>query len=239
MLWDLHTCHVRFERELLFVQIDYDTLDEELTMDTIVTKERALDKEIIQLIQMACKDPADTARALELTKLLHNIPSIDAATKIAEFYHLAGLKEKMQTIKADNEEKEDRLVTARNKRRRWLKPEPVPREIQSVNGRPSRADPLAEPYPLPNVERPGMARVIVPVIESSQYTKNDTVTQMTRETSLTPDPVSFPDSKRKRSAEEESQEDDFVMPPPKSSAFCPAKTASFVLKLIKRNESFC
>ena len=195
-------------------------------MDTIVAKERALDKEIIQLIQMACKDPADIARAIELTKLLHNISSIDAAIKIAEFYHLAGLKEKMQTIKADSEEKEDRLVTARNKRRRWLKPEPVPREMQSVNGRPSRADPLAEPYPLPNVERPGMTRVIVPVIESSQYTKNDTATHMTRETSLMPEPVPLPDSKRKRSAEEVSQEDDFVMPPPRLSAFCPARTAS-------------
>jgi chromosome transmission fidelity protein 4 len=225
MHWDLHTCHVRLERELLFVQIDYDALDEELTTDTIVTKERALDKEIIQLIQMACKDPADIARALELTKLLHNVQSIDAAIKIAEFYHLAGLKEKMQIIKADREEKEDRLVTARNKRRRWLKPEAVPREIESVNGRPSRSDPLAEPYPLPNVERPGMARVIVPVIESSQYTKNDTAAHMTQETSLWPDPVSLPESKRKRSPEEESQEDGFVMPPPKQSAFCLAKFA--------------
>lgn len=186
-----------------------------------------MDKEIIQLIQMACKEPADIARALDLTKLIHNTPSIDAAIKIAEFYHLASLKEKMQIIKTDREKREDRLVIARNKRRRWLKPEPLPREIQSMNARPSRMDPLAEPYPLPNVERPGMARVMVPVIESSQYTKNDIASnsgsRTPREASLAPDPDPFPDGKRKRVIEEESQEDGFVMPPPKQSASCPIK----------------
>ncbi|KAF8627825.1 hypothetical protein AX15_004246 [Amanita polypyramis BW_CC] len=205
-----------FERELLFIQIDYDVLDEELTTDAIVTKERTLDRELIQLIQVACKDPADIARALELTKLLHNAPSIDAAIKIAEFYHLAGLREKMQLIKTDREEREDRLIIARNKRRHWLKPEPAPREIQTLNARQSRIDLLAEQYPPPAIDRPGMARVTVPVIESSQYMKIDIPgsSHITREASPTPDPVTVQDSKRKRDIDE-SQEDDFAMPLPK------------------------
>ena len=192
---------------------------------------------------MACKDPADIARALELTKLIHNTQSIDAAIKIAQFYHLMDLKEKMQTIKTDREEMEDRLVIARNKRRQWLKPEPVPREIQPATARPSRMDPLAEPYPLPNVERPGMARVVVPVIESSQYTKNDIASSselsMTREASLVPDPAPFPDGKRKRSVEEESQEDSFVMPPPKQSAFRPIESCHCPESCSKRGKSLC
>lgn len=202
-----------------------------------------MDKEIIQLIQMACKDPADIARALELTKLMHNTPSIDAAIKIAEFYHLVALKEKMQIIKTDREEKEDRLIIARNKRRRWLKPEPVPREIQPATTRPPRMDPLAEQYPLPNVERPGMARVIVPVIESSQYTKNDIASNsgltMTREASLVPDPAPFPDGKRKRSIMEESQGDGFVMPPPKQSASRPLELCITLNHVQKRGKPLC
>ena len=146
--------------------------------------------------------------------------SIDAAIKIAEFYHLAGLKETMQHIKTDKEEREERLVTARNKRRRWLKPEPAPREIQTTNRQP-RKDPLAERYPPPTIDRPGMARVTVPVIESSQYVKSDAAgmafQRSVREPSLTPDPAIIQDSKRKRDVGEESQEDDFTMPPPKLS----------------------
>ncbi|KAK2467874.1 hypothetical protein APHAL10511_000169 [Amanita phalloides] len=204
-----------FERELLFVHLDYDALDEELTTDAIVAKERTLDKELIQLIQIACKDPADITRALELTKLLHNVTSIDSAIKIAEFYHLVGLKEKMQIIKTDREEREDRLVLARNKRKRWLKPEPLPREIHLVNSRPSRTDPFAEQYPIPSIERPGMARVTIPVIESSQYTKTDnTGSSHLRTLRDTPDPATLPDAKRKRDKEDESRED-YAVPPPK------------------------
>ncbi|KAM6502156.1 hypothetical protein JOM56_002133 [Amanita muscaria] len=207
-----------FERELLFIQVDYDALDEELTTDAIVNKERALDKELIQLIQIACKDPADITRALEFTKLLHNTVSIDAAMKIAEFYHLTSLKDKMQLIRSDREEREDRLVTARNKRRRWLKPEPAPREIQTAS-RPQRIDPLAERCTPPTIERPGMARVTMPVIESSQYSKSDAAPPSSlrsmQELPSTPEPFPMQDSKRKRDIEEETQVDDFLMPPPK------------------------
>ncbi|KAF8629176.1 hypothetical protein AX17_005761 [Amanita inopinata Kibby_2008] len=203
------------ERELLFVQIDLDSLDEELTTNAIATKERALDKELILLIQMACKDPADNPRAIELTKLLHNIISIDAAIKIAEFYHLAGLKEKMQLIRTDREENEDRLIVARSKRRRWLKPDPLPREILSMSARHRRPDPLAENYPPPIIERPGLTRVTSPVIEPSQYAKQDTgsSSHLMRDTSLAPEPIPSPDIKRKREAMEESQEDEFTMRP--------------------------
>jgi len=61
---------------------------------TIKQREISLDKELLQLVQGACK--ADNLqRALDLTRLMHNPGSVDAAAKIAGFYHLPGLQERM------------------------------------------------------------------------------------------------------------------------------------------------
>ncbi|PFH52093.1 hypothetical protein AMATHDRAFT_2572 [Amanita thiersii Skay4041] len=205
------------ERELLFLQDHLDSLDDELTTDAIVAKERSLDKELIQLIQMACKDPADIARAIELTKLLHYTTSIDAAIKIAEFYHLVSLKEKTQAIKDDREEREDRLVIARNKRRRWLKPDPPLREINTTTNRARRVDPLAETFPPPTIERPGITRVTVPVLESSQFAKQDGLKSqiaVNKDESFVAENRVLGESKRKREIEDEPQESEpFMMPP--------------------------
>ncbi|RDB16923.1 Minichromosome loss protein 1 [Hypsizygus marmoreus] len=156
------------ERELLLIQTALDLLDEEITTDDILVRERAMDKEFILLIQAACK--ADNIpRAIELTKLLHNLASFDSAMKVAEFYHLIGFKEKIALLKADREEHEDRLVVARNKRRRWMKPDPPLREVQTNGNGHVKVDLLGDMRPPPPVERPRMARVTVPVIEPSRY----------------------------------------------------------------------
>ena len=205
----------RIERELLQIQMLMDCLDDELTTDDILSREKAMDKEFILLIQMACKSD-NIPRAIELTKLLHHNVSFDAAMKIADFYHLVGLKEKIAIIKADREETEDRLILARNKRRRWLKAEPPLRQVVAPTNATSRFDPLGDSRPPPTIERPGMARVTVPVIEKTRYSLAVPSTpERPTWDQLTADSPPSTDSKRKRVDLESFPSSD--MPPPKIS----------------------
>ncbi|KAF9010688.1 hypothetical protein BDQ17DRAFT_1234391 [Cyathus striatus] len=209
------------ERELLLKEIALDSLDEELTTDEIASRERAIDKEFIILIQAACKSD-NIPRAIELTKLLHYTTAFDAASKIADFYHLVGFKEKVEMLKAEREEAEDRMIAARNKRKRWLKPDTQIREIApATSARSSRLDPLSDVRPPPPIERPGMARVTVPVIEKSRYSSVAPSPSLTPsrssedEQTLTESPVSI-EIKRKRSdLDDPSGIPDLSMPPPK------------------------
>jgi len=206
-----------------------DSLDDELTTDDIVTREKALDKELIILIQGACK-ANNIPRAIELAKLSHYTSALDAAIKLADFYRLVGLKEKIVTIKSEREEAEDRLVLARNKRRRWLKPEPPLRQLAESSTPASRFDPLGDVRPPPIIERPGMARVTVPIIETTRYsslvptpvpqTNSFTQEDQTWDNSQLMESPPPADSKRKRAEIEESfPSSDFSMPPPKQSRF--------------------
>ena len=80
---------------------------------TIKEREVALDKESLQLVQGACK--ADNLqRALDIARLMHNPATVEAAAKVAAFYHLPGLQERIQSVKAD---KEMAKVKARTVRR--------------------------------------------------------------------------------------------------------------------------
>ncbi|KAF5376224.1 hypothetical protein D9615_008542 [Tricholomella constricta] len=160
------------ERELLHISTALDSLEDELTTDAIVSRERAVDRELMLLIQAACK--ADNVpRAIELAKLLHQTETFGAAIKLADFYHLVGLAEKLRILQAEREETDDRLIAARNKRRRWLKPDPPLREVvqlskSTANGS-SRVDLLGDVRPPPTIERPRLARVTAPVIETTRY----------------------------------------------------------------------
>jgi len=122
------------------------------------------------------------------------------------------------------------LIVARNKRRRWLKPEPPLRQLaESSTSSSSRFDPLGDVRPPPVIERPGMARVTVPIIETTRYSSlattpvPNTISQ-TQESSTWDDPLTMEspppaDSKRKRTEIEESfPSSDFSMPPPKQKA---------------------
>jgi chromosome transmission fidelity protein 4 len=235
----------RVERELLQIQMLMDCLDDELTTDDIVSREKAMDKEFILLIQVACKSD-NIPRAMELTKLLHHSVSFDAAMKIADFYHLIGFKEKVAIIKASREETEDRLILARNKRRRWLKAEPPLRQLAAATIATSRFDPLGDSRPPPTIERPGMARVTVPVIEKTRYSSvvpsTQTPERPTWDDSLTADSPPSTDSKRKRVDLESFPSSDMpAMPAPKIS-----KIKSFIgwaahfltMILISRKQSF-
>ena len=177
-----------------------------------------MDKEFIQLIQGACK--ADNIpRAIELTKLLHHTVSFDMASKIAEFYHLVGFKEKVEILKADRQDNEDRLVVARDKRRQWRKPDPPPRQLPSANGNTSRPKAFQDFGPPPVIPRPGLARA-TPRIETTRFSSMAPPVPATSSPwEETPRDSSIsPDSKRKRDdVEELVSESDFSLPPPKQS----------------------
>ncbi|EKM80549.1 hypothetical protein AGABI1DRAFT_126609 [Agaricus bisporus var. burnettii JB137-S8] len=157
------------ERQLLYVQTSLDLLDEELTTEDIVSRERNIDKELILLIQAACKSD-DAPRVIELVKLLHLLPSFDAAIKIAGFYHLLGLQEKLEVLKSEREEAEDRLEVLREKRKRWLK-------TTKRNGGGRRYDPLGDTGPPPMIQRPGMSRVEKPIVERTRFSSIAPTTQ--------------------------------------------------------------
>ena len=91
-----------------------DALSNEDVPDEILARELALDKELVQLIQTACKNDK-LPRALELTSMLHHTSSFDMAVKVAGFYRLVGLQEKMEALK------EDRITHGRPQRRDWAR----------------------------------------------------------------------------------------------------------------------
>jgi chromosome transmission fidelity protein 4 len=62
--------------------------------------EVALDKDLLQLVQGACK--ADNLpRALDAAKMMKNQATVEAAGKVAGFYHLPGLQERIGNVRVD------------------------------------------------------------------------------------------------------------------------------------------
>lgn len=164
----------RFAIETLHLDVLRDALGpDDLTSDEIATKELELDKTLIQLIQNACKNDK-LPRALDLVKMLHHTTSYDMAAKVAGFYHLIGLQEKIEMLKADREEggdDEDEYgvdpsEVARRKREQWRREGsgavPPPRQIgessrsTGYNGGKKAFQDFGPP---PTIPRPGLTRV--------------------------------------------------------------------------------
>ena len=137
----------------MHLQITRDALGDDDPPDEVLARELALDKELVQLIQTACKNDK-LPRALELTRMLHHTSSFDMAAKVAAFYRLVGLQEKMQALK------EDRAVSGRPRPRDWARdydPVPPPRlPPADVPRSGSRA--FQDFGPPSTVHRPGLAR---------------------------------------------------------------------------------
>lgn len=191
----------------MLLDIQRDALGDELTSPDIARRELALDKELIQLIQSACK--ADRiARALDLTRLLHHPSSYDMAAKVAGFYHLIGLQEKMQMLRDDATDN-DRLEDAREKRRDRagaFEPVPAPRQPAAQPARPKAFQDFGPP---PTIPRPGLERVAPsePSKAAARPARESSVPDWTRDDfqSSAPDMDDYgtpsPDGKRKRSVE--------------------------------------
>ena len=145
---------------------------DDMTSDEIATKELELDKIIIQLIQNACKNDK-LPRVLDLVKMLHHTTSYDMAAKVAGFYHLIGLQEKIETLKADREEggdDEDEYgvdprEVARRKREQWRREGsgavPPPRTVGESSrsaGYHGGTKAFQDFGPPPPIHRPGLTR---------------------------------------------------------------------------------
>ena len=108
----------KFTRDLILLGWDKDALvDTLLTTDEIAKGELALDKGLIKLMQTAIK--ADQLqRAHDIVRLMHHSTSLDMALKMAQFYHLLGLEEKIKEWKRFVQDRE-RLEEERDARRGW------------------------------------------------------------------------------------------------------------------------
>jgi len=156
----------RYMRESLFAGALRDSLGPLLTTEELTRKELVIDKQLIKIIQMVCKE-GHLQKALDCAALLHHTPSFDGAAKIASFYQLLGLKEKIEQLK-DNRLTKDRLEQHRSDRSSWSKHSrpiavPVPRQSNEDHSRATflngeettaRRRPLQLATPLPSDETP-------------------------------------------------------------------------------------
>ena len=177
-----------------------DTLGEaSLTTDEISRTELELDKELIQLVQLACKHDR-LQRALDAVRCLHHINSFDLTVKIADFYHLPGLREKILALKTARESVE-RLREERARRADWKRAAgPVPPETDIYQGVERQLkNRLQDTRPPPAVRRPRLAAA-TPTDEPSPFanrSQSSTLSVMESSSSKTILAESPPPEKRK------------------------------------------
>lgn len=124
--------------------------------DGFPKQEIALDKYIIQLIQLSCKTDK-LQRAVDLSRRLNHIASFDSAQKVAGFYQMIGLQERMAGMKRAREG--DEYEGDIDPRKGWGKvTQPIPRNYADVsNGRPRDSE-FDSFGPTPAVPRKTLAR---------------------------------------------------------------------------------
>jgi chromosome transmission fidelity protein 4 len=182
----------------MLLELLRDDLGDEQITDDVIKREIAVDKELIRLIQMACKQD-NIPRAIEVTRLLHHSASFDMAIKVADFYHLVGLSEKIELLKVDREA-EERMMT-REERGRSMNPD--------LSTHHSLVDPIAVTKPVndpsqpPATLRPGLARAL-PHVDGTHYPI--IAAELASHTYLNPPSANSlaPDGKRKRVGDGES-----------------------------------
>lgn len=191
------------------------------------------DKRLIVLIQSACKANAST-RVLSLVGQLHHLASFDTAIKVADFYHLVGLQEKIRDIK-DERHSEDRLETARDRRREWEEEQASPpRRTYASSSRHSRPDLLGGTGPPSTVYRPGLAPAN-PVVETSRFSNANVSSRPSQShTSTFEDDSPSPEGKRRRTQDDESQNDPGTFASNRMTAteMGPPKTSKFIFGLL-------
>ncbi|EJD03058.1 WD40 repeat-like protein [Fomitiporia mediterranea MF3/22] len=200
----------RVARETILLDHLRDTLEEdELTTEDISKTELDLDKELIQLIQLACKHDR-LQRALDAAKLLHHTASIDMAIKVADFYHLAGLREKFNVLKRIRVGA-DRLRDERARRSDWKAAAgavPPARDPYAAAEADAARRPFQDTRPAPAVDRPRLATA-APSAEPSPFARRPTQQQppiVPSSSSRTVVDASPPPEKRKRAAVDENEE---------------------------------
>jgi chromosome transmission fidelity protein 4 len=212
---------------MIHLEFDRDKLGEELTTTDISRRELEQDKMLIKLINTACKDDK-ASRVIEWVNRLNHVQSFDGAIKIADFYRLVGLKEKIE-MRKEERLGEDPLEKARDRRKELaalLTPRPAPRTYfvnQPAHPNLDRPRLLEDFRPPPTIHRPGLAPAI-PVIETTRYSTTNLPSRATSAGSST-----TLESKRKRDGEQSDSaskrralESATVGPPPpkpKPSAF--------------------
>ncbi|KAL1748703.1 hypothetical protein HDZ31DRAFT_79559 [Schizophyllum fasciatum] len=202
------------ERELMYLEASRDALGDELTSDDVSAREHAIDKELIKLIQAACKD-ANIPRALELAKLLSNTHSFDLAARIGDFYKMPGLTEKVLLLKEDRADEEERLEEARERRQCWVRTDAAPRRLPvPTNGGGAAAGLFQSAAPPEPIRRPGLERA-VPVVEHSRFSSNAVGTAPTPTPSYTTPSPPSPEKRKRDEFDDVEEQPSYAAPPPK------------------------
>jgi chromosome transmission fidelity protein 4 len=117
---------------LQFIALQDSQLHDEEESDELIRAKLSVDKLVLTLIQGACKS-GHHARAIDLASMLRSTSSIDKASKIAEFYHLRGLQERLSALREAREE--DDGTAEATTRESWERAsDAIPNKVGQYNG---------------------------------------------------------------------------------------------------------